>query len=277
MRKFLHKNLFGVLVIIILFALSITFIYIGVSHKTNLNPNLYSFSVLLMQESGENINGNISDLFLQYSFKEEKGFFTFKIYSDKSKNLFLKLPEIFEISNLEISGFKEGEYYPICQYSFFFGAKNEIMCPPIPGNRTLKFVINLTSYDKLSFSPNGIYSFSTSFNETSIKYFKDTYSKDLLRLNFGNKYRCSEHCFAYELGEANLMYNANKDSFRVYNLPKEVNEKEGWGKVGKFTRFSINTYNFDVERKAEIFLSIGISILVGLLVLAGDFLLRKNK
>lgn len=257
-----------------MFVLSIILIFIGNTMQTSFEPKTYNFAVLLPTSENNTLKGNITELFLEYSFEKEFGTFSFKIISEKSKKIYIHLPKQFNINEINITGFRKNDYYPKCKIESFF-EDHQIICPSLPENQTLTFTIYLTNNPNDKFIPNGLFTINNVFPDSYIRYSDKTRSRDLFMFNLGEKYRCSETCFIYEMGSG-LIYNSNKNLLRIYDPLNEGDYKYSWGKIEKFNRFYINTYDYRKEKIKGILLSLGISIFAGLLVLIGDFLLENG-
>jgi len=243
-----YKIIFIIAVIFIIF-LSIYIIWSNASPNTEISTKYYEFRVLSSSDKGY-----IHDYKLNYSFNTNQGDLSFSFYGNTQKidYIIINLPKELNLSNYSLK-YEDNKSVNPCYQSL---NSPSIRCDNIIGNETI--YVSLNVYDQNnSFNPNGIFSFIFPSKDTYAYNYEDTYSYDLLRFDFGNKYRCSEKCYTYDYGNSNFTYNSNKGFFRVYSLP------DGQGKIGSSFRFVLNTYNFSKERNSSIWLALGISLLAG--------------
>lgn len=231
---------------IVLSIITIIFIYNYAFPDVDLPSGTYRFDVLSSSKEGY-----IRDYGIEYDFKNNEGNISFRFfgYVENLTRLYIHLPEQLKIINFSIK--VKDENIHSC---YLVSNNSSITCENIfEGDSAIYVFLNLTSTD---FYPNGLFVFNFNSDDTTLKYYEDTYSYDMIRFNLGD-YRCSEKCFSYESSNSNISYNSNKEIFRVYISPVGID------KFGRGGRFFISTYNFYKEKISAVYLALSISVLSG--------------
>jgi len=255
------KVIGGVIVFLVL--LSIFCIWLSFAFKQEIPNKEYNFHVLW----GGSDQGYIRDFLFEYNFKHQIGSLGFRIFNYQyMENFELALPEELEIYTYELN---EDGYTISNAYCIYENHNSSILCSNLQNKTEYNLSVKVKERNNSrlgGFYPNGIFYLVFPSLDSTTKYSMDFRSSSLFIFDLGGRYRCSERCVNFELGDANLTYNANKDFFRVYPIINDA------GNVGRFNRFVINMYNLRQEKWSNIFLALGISILSGVILLLFNLL-----
>jgi hypothetical protein len=219
---------------------------------------IYHFDITLDPDSPSYIR----NFGLEYDFGEGQGNLSFSLFTPSKiiGRAIIFLPKELEVVNFNVTGEDNTDITPYCYK--ITGDAAGISCDNILGNKTLNFALKLKSRD---FYPNGAFIFNFPSEDTSPSFKMDTLSYDLLRFNLG-RYRCSEKCFSDEKLDSNLTTMLDKQSFRVYFIPKTKLS------LGSWCGFIISVYDSWDEKVSGFWLALGISFLSGALFFLLNFL-----
>lgn len=226
------------------------------------------------------LNGKIiRDVYLEHDFQKDQGFFRFRIGGKGIINKFrVEFPDQLNITNFTLTDWYNDSAYKLTEKQF------TIFNPGGVGFRDLnklglegvEVLINFTSINN-SFYPNGRFIFvadgvkEMTLNDDEV----DAHYGNLLKFEFGNKYRCSEQCFIIE--KLNLDKNLNlKDGLNAFPNQNQFFVSSGNNDydIGGLAIFTISTFDFSKKEKALTKLNFGIAMVSGVIIGLILFLLQ---
>lgn len=205
-----------------------------------------------------------------YDFGEKEGNFSFRTYNEGNlKGFRVSFPEQVEVIGYTV--FPKNTGQDTCFINE--GQKNsELYCEYLKEKENYEFSIQIKEKKEEEFFPNGIFYLRTPLDNTFSGKDLEKHSGLLMEFKLGEKYRCSEKCVTFEMG-SNLIYNSNKNYFRIYpGFGKNGREDQ----LGGFNRFVINMYDYGEEKDQGVFLALSISLLAGLILIIFDHLTKRK-